>query len=77
MHKKSWDEDDSQKEMIQNKIETYSPMVYRLAYALVKSRVDADDIHQEVSMVYQSDYKSVQELVEDSVEKEYRQLVKI
>lgn len=25
MHKKSWDEDDSQKEMIQNKIETYSP----------------------------------------------------
>ena len=52
MHKKSWDEDDSQKEMIQNKIETYSPMVYRLAYALVKSRVDADDIHQEVFLRY-------------------------
>ena len=45
MHKKSWDEDDSQKEMIQNKIETYSPMVYRLAYSLVKSRTDAEDIH--------------------------------
>ena len=40
------------KEMIQNKIETYSPMVYRLAYALVKSRVDADDIHQEVFLRY-------------------------
>ena len=54
MHKKSWDEDDSQKEMIQNKIETYSPMVYRLAYALVKSRVDADDIHQEVFRLFHS-----------------------
>lgn len=52
MHKKSWDADGSQKEILQNKIETYSPMVYRPAYALVKSRVDADDIHQEVFLRY-------------------------
>lgn len=37
MHKKSWDADDSRKEILQNKIATYSPMVYRLAYALVKT----------------------------------------
>lgn len=29
-------------------IEQYSPMVYRLAYSLVKSKCDAEDIHQEV-----------------------------
>lgn len=33
-------------------IETYSPMVYRLAYSLVKSRTDAEDIHQEVFLRY-------------------------
>ena len=33
-------------------IETYSDIVYRLAYSMVKSRFDADDIHQEVFMRY-------------------------
>ena len=33
-------------------IETYSPMVYRLAYSLVKSRTDAEDVHQEVFLRY-------------------------
>lgn len=37
---------------MQKMIEKYSPMVYRLAYALVKSRADADDIHQEVFLKY-------------------------
>lgn len=48
MQKKSWCADDS----IQQKIEKYSPMVYRLAYSLVKNRTDADDIHQEVFIKY-------------------------
>lgn len=50
MHRKSFCADDyrNQKEYIQKTIETYSPMVYRLAYSLVKNRSDADDIHQEV-----------------------------
>lgn len=48
MQKKSWRADDSLKE----KIELYSPMVYRLAYSLVKNKVDADDIHQEVFIKY-------------------------
>lgn len=50
MHRKSFCADDyrNQKEYIQKTIETYSPMVYRLAYSLVKNRCDADDIHQEV-----------------------------
>lgn len=52
MQKKLFCADDSLKENIQNKIETYSPMVYRLAYSLVKNRVDADDIHQEVFIRY-------------------------
>ena len=33
-------------------IENYSIMVYRLAFSLVKSRCDADDIHQEVFVRY-------------------------
>jgi len=37
---------------MQKVIEKYSPMVYRLAYSLVKSRADADDIHQEVFLKY-------------------------
>jgi len=37
---------------MQKIIEKYSPMVYRLAYSLVKSRADADDIHQEVFLKY-------------------------
>lgn len=50
MHRKSFCADDyrNHKEYIQKTIETYSPMVYRLAYSLVKNRSDADDIHQEV-----------------------------
>ena len=52
MQKKSFCADDPLKENIQNKIKTYSPMVYRLAYSLVKNRVDADDIHQEVFIKY-------------------------
>ena len=48
MQKKSWCADDS----LEEKIETYSPMVYRLAYSLIKSRTDADDIHQEVFIKY-------------------------
>lgn len=48
MQKKSWCADDS----LQERIEYYSPMVYRLAYSLVKSKVDADDIHQEVFIKY-------------------------
>ena len=37
---------------MQKVIEKYSPMVYRLAYSLVKNRADADDIHQEVFLKY-------------------------
>lgn len=48
MQKKSLCADDS----LQQTIESYSPMVYRLAYSLVKSRADADDIHQEVFVKY-------------------------
>ena len=48
MQKKSLCADDS----LQQTIELYSPMVYRLAYSLVKSRADADDIHQEVFVKY-------------------------
>lgn len=48
MQKKSWRADDS----LEEKIQYYSPMVYRLAYSLVKSRADADDIHQEVFIKY-------------------------
>lgn len=48
MRKKSLCADDS----LQQKIELYSPMVYRLAYSLVKSNADADDIHQEVFVKY-------------------------
>lgn len=33
-------------------IQQYSPMVYRLAYSLVKSKCDAEDIHQEVFVRY-------------------------
>lgn len=33
-------------------MEKYSDMVYRLAYALVKNRYDADDIYQEVFLCY-------------------------
>lgn len=35
-----------------NIIQTYSDMVYKLAYSLVKDRYDADDIYQEVFMRY-------------------------
>lgn len=52
MPKKSWCAEDSGKETVQHKIETYSPMVYRLAYSLVKNSADADDIHQEVFIRY-------------------------
>lgn len=52
MQKKSYCADDSWKETVQYKIEFYSPMVYRLAYSMVKNREDADDIHQEVFMRY-------------------------
>ena len=48
MQKKSLCAGDS----LQQTIELYSPMVYRLAYSLVKSRADADDIHQEVFVKY-------------------------
>lgn len=48
MQKKSWCADDS----LEEKIVQYSPMVYRLAYSLVKNRADADDIHQEVFVKY-------------------------
>lgn len=48
MQKKSLCADDLLKETI----EQYSPFVYRLAYSLVKSRSDADDIHQEVFIAY-------------------------
>ena len=48
MQKKSLCADDLLKETI----EQYSPFVYRLAYSLVKSRSDADDIHQEVFITY-------------------------
>lgn len=48
MQKKSWGVEDS----LQMKIEEYSPMVYRLAYSLVKCKEDADDIHQEVFIKY-------------------------
>ena len=48
MQKKSLCADDS----LQQIIELYSPMVYRLALSLVKSKADADDIHQEVFVKY-------------------------
>lgn len=48
MQKKSLCADDS----LQQTIELYSPMVYRLAYSLVKNRADAEDIHQEVFVKY-------------------------
>jgi len=48
MQKKSWRADD----FLEEKIKVYSPVVYRLAYSLVKSRADADDIHQEVFIKY-------------------------
>ncbi len=35
-----------------NIIKKYSDMVYKLAYSLVKTRFDADDIYQEVFMRY-------------------------
>lgn len=43
---------DLRKEHMESVIATYSPMVYRLAYSLVKTRADADDIHQEVFLQY-------------------------
>lgn len=33
-------------------VRTYSPMVYRLAFSLLKNREDAEDIHQEVFCKY-------------------------
>lgn len=33
-------------------IEKYSDMIYRMAYSMVKSKEDAEDIHQEVFMKY-------------------------
>lgn len=48
MQKKSLCADD----LLREKIEQYSPMVYRLAFSLVKCRSDADDIHQEVFIRY-------------------------
>lgn len=48
MQKKSFRADD----FILQTIEQYSPMVYRLAYSLVKSKYDAEDIHQEVFVRY-------------------------
>jgi RNA polymerase sigma-70 factor (ECF subfamily) len=33
-------------------VERYGPMVYRLAYAFVRSRADADDVFQEVFLRY-------------------------
>lgn len=48
MQKKSLCADDS----VLQTIEKYSSMVYRLAFALVKSKCDADDIHQEVFIRY-------------------------
>lgn len=33
-------------------IEKYSPMVYRMAYSMVKNTQDAEDIHQEVFVKY-------------------------
>lgn len=37
---------------VQSVINTYSDMVYRLAYAMMKNRSDADDIYQEVFLRY-------------------------
>ena len=48
MQKKSLCADD----LLREKIEQYSPMVYRLAFSMVKSKSDADDIHQEVFIRY-------------------------
>lgn len=39
-------------EFHRNIIKTYSDMVYRLAYSMVKNHFDADDIHQEVFLRY-------------------------
>lgn len=39
-------------ELCEKNIYKYSDTVYRLAYALVKNRHDADDIHQEVFVRY-------------------------
>ena len=51
MQKKSLCADDLQGQKTEM-IKRYSPMVYRLAYSLVKSSSDADDIHQEVFVRY-------------------------
>ncbi len=48
MHRKSLCADDLRIKTI----EKYSPFVYRLAFSQVKSRSDADDIHQEVFVRY-------------------------
>ena len=48
MQKKSLCADD----LVKETIEQYSSFVYRLAYSLVKSRSDADDIHQEVFIAF-------------------------
>lgn len=59
MQKKSFRADD----FILQTIEQYSPMVYRLAYSLVKSKYDAEDIHQEVFVRYitkKPDFESVE-----------------
>lgn len=51
MQKKSLCADDLQDGKVKT-IEKYSSMVYRLAFSLVKSKSDADDIHQEVFVRY-------------------------
>ena len=48
MHRKSLCADDLRLKTI----EKYSPFVYRLAFSQVKSKSDADDIHQEVFVRY-------------------------
>ncbi len=49
MHRESFCADDEK-----STIKKYSNMVYRLAYSLLKTRCDADDIHQEVFIKYLS-----------------------
>ncbi len=39
-------------ESLERVVETYSDMVYRLAYAQTRSRQDADDVYQEVFLRY-------------------------
>lgn len=41
---------------VRDSIETYSDMVYRLAFSMMKNKYDADDIHQEVFVQYISNY---------------------